>query len=118
VRFAVGHVEPSVGKQYAVRIDWAFVPPKLSSRACAFDRPGYAWSEPAGVVDDGVSRAMNNSALQQRLQAELARLSTNVMHVTVDNFCREYHDARWMFGGVSPSATRIPPEVAFYLAAS
>ena len=27
--------------------------PKLSSRACAFDRPGYAWSERAGVVDDG-----------------------------------------------------------------
>jgi pimeloyl-ACP methyl ester carboxylesterase len=34
-------------------IDWALVQPKLSSRACAFDRPGYAWSELAGVVDDG-----------------------------------------------------------------
>jgi len=34
-------------------IDWALVQPKLSSRACAFDRPGYAWSEVAGVVDDG-----------------------------------------------------------------
>src|SRR5215831_11119062 len=34
-------------------IDWALVQPKLSGRACAFDRPGYAWSERAGVVDDG-----------------------------------------------------------------
>jgi pimeloyl-ACP methyl ester carboxylesterase len=34
-------------------IDWALVQPKLSSRACAFDRPGYAWSDAAGVVDDG-----------------------------------------------------------------
>jgi pimeloyl-ACP methyl ester carboxylesterase len=34
-------------------IDWALVQPQLSSRACAFDRPGYAWSDPAGVVDDG-----------------------------------------------------------------
>jgi pimeloyl-ACP methyl ester carboxylesterase len=34
-------------------IDWALVQPKLSSRTCAFDRPGYAWSDKAGVVDDG-----------------------------------------------------------------
>ena len=34
-------------------IDWALVQPKLSSRTCAVDRPGYAWSEAAGVVDDG-----------------------------------------------------------------
>ena len=34
-------------------IDWALVQPKLSSRTCAFDRPGYAWSDAAGVVDDG-----------------------------------------------------------------
>ena len=35
-------------------IDWALVQPKLSARACAFDRPGYAWSDAAGVVDDGM----------------------------------------------------------------
>ncbi len=34
-------------------IDWALVQPKVSSRTCAFDRPGYAWSDAAGVVDDG-----------------------------------------------------------------
>ena len=34
-------------------IDWALVQPKLSSRTCAFDRPGYAWSDAAGIVDDG-----------------------------------------------------------------
>ena len=34
-------------------IDWALVQPKLSARACAFDRPGYAWSDAAGVVDEG-----------------------------------------------------------------
>jgi pimeloyl-ACP methyl ester carboxylesterase len=34
-------------------IDWALVQPKLSSRTCAFDRPGYAWSDKAGIVDDG-----------------------------------------------------------------
>ena len=34
-------------------IDWALVQPKLSTTTCAFDRPGYAWSDAAGVVDDG-----------------------------------------------------------------
>jgi pimeloyl-ACP methyl ester carboxylesterase len=34
-------------------IDWALVQPGLSNRACAFDRPGYAWSDTVGVTDDG-----------------------------------------------------------------
>src|SRR5262249_7820471 len=38
-----------------------------------------------------LSRGMNNGALQQRLQAELARLSTNVIHVTVANADHEIH---------------------------
>jgi pimeloyl-ACP methyl ester carboxylesterase len=38
-----------------------------------------------------LSRGMNNDALQQRLQADLARLSTNVVHVTVENADHEIH---------------------------
>ena len=38
-----------------------------------------------------LSSGLNNSALQQRLQAELARLSTNVVHVTVKNADHEIH---------------------------
>src|SRR5262249_44039570 len=38
-----------------------------------------------------LSRGMNNGALQQRLQSELARLSTNAMHVTVKNADHEIH---------------------------
>ena len=34
---------------------------------------------------------MNTGALQERLQAELARLSTNVLHVTVSNADHEIH---------------------------
>lgn len=34
-------------------IDWSLVQPALSNRTCAFDRPGYAWSDTAGVTDDG-----------------------------------------------------------------
>jgi len=47
-------------------IDWALIQPKLSSRTCAFDRPGYAWSEAAGVVDDGnqVVRVLREALLR------------------------------------------------------
>ena len=38
-----------------------------------------------------LSRGMNTNALQQRLQADLAKLSTNVIHVTVDNADHEIH---------------------------
>jgi len=38
-----------------------------------------------------LSRGINNDALQQRLQADLARLSTNVVHVTVENADHEIH---------------------------
>jgi hypothetical protein len=34
---------------------------------------------------------VKTGALQERLQAELVRLSTNVMHVTVDNADHEIH---------------------------
>ena len=34
-------------------IDWGLVQPHVSSRVCSFDRAGYAWSDTAGVVDDG-----------------------------------------------------------------
>src|SRR5262249_48797117 len=47
-------------------IDWTLVQPKLSSRTCAFDRPGYAWSEAAGAVDDGnqVVRVLHEALLR------------------------------------------------------
>ena len=38
-----------------------------------------------------LSRGMNTGALQERLQAELVRLSTNAIHVTVDNADHEIH---------------------------
>ena len=38
-----------------------------------------------------MSRGLNSSALQERLQDDLARLSTNVIHVTVANADHELH---------------------------
>jgi hypothetical protein len=38
-----------------------------------------------------LSRGMNTGTLHERLQAELVRLSTNAMHVTVDNTDHEIH---------------------------
>jgi pimeloyl-ACP methyl ester carboxylesterase len=38
-----------------------------------------------------LSRGMNTGTLHERLQAELVRLSTNAMHVTVDNADHEIH---------------------------
>ncbi len=54
--YCTGTVGPTVvlvSGASSFSIDWALVQPKLSSRACAFDRAGYAWSDPSGVLDDG-----------------------------------------------------------------
>ena len=64
-----------------------------------------------------LSRGMNRDALQQRLQADLARLSTNVVHVTVAASGHEIHlyapdvTVTWIDVGGTPGCVAVSQPV-------
>ena len=72
-------------------IDWALVQPKLSSRTCAFDRPGYAWSDAAGVVDDG--KQVVRDLHEALLRTNQPRPYVLVGHSLGGLFARLFYDA-------------------------
>jgi pimeloyl-ACP methyl ester carboxylesterase len=71
-------------------IDWALVQPQLSSRACAFDRAGYAWSDTAGVVDDG--RQVVRDLHEALVRTNQPRPYVLVGHSLGGFFARLYYD--------------------------
>src|SRR5205823_10761110 len=65
--------------------------PKLSARACAFDRPGYAWSDAAGVVDDG--RQVVRDLHEALVRTNQPRPYVLVGHSLGGLFVRLFYDA-------------------------
>ena len=89
-------------------IDWALVQPKLSSRTCAFDRPGYAWSDAAGVVDDGkqVVRDLHESSAADKSTASLCLGGPLARRVVCAPFLRHISRGRWWNGPAGRGARR------------